>query len=472
MYGGGGADSLPAFHDPFAGGGALPLEAQRLGLEAHASDLNPVAVLINKAMIEVPSRFAGRSPVNPEWRSKPDEEKTLTIWTGSRGLADDVRYYGGWMRDEAEKRIGQLYPKVRVSTEVCWERPDLNRYEGRELTVIAWLWVRTVRSPNPAFVEVEVPLASSFWLSKKKGSEAYVEPVVVNREWRFEVRKGKPKDPGTVGSGTKLSRGANFRCLVSGTPIRPDWIKAQGMAGRMGARLVAVVAEGDRERVYLNPTPKHEKVATMVTRLQGPTQAMPNDRRWFSPPIYGMATFADIFTPRQLVALTTFSDLVEEARERSRQDAVATGMTDGKALEEGGRDAKAYGEAVAAYLGLAVGRLANFSSSLASWNTNSQGVRQTFGRQALPMVWDFCESSPFSRSSGNWLGLLRDPVKLLAHLPTGVSGVASQHDAQSQTLSSGKVVSTDPPYYDNIGYADLSDFFYLWLRRSLRRQFP
>ena len=280
---------------------------------------------------------------------------------------------------------------------------------------------------------------------------------------------------GGGGKGTKLSRGSNFRCLVSGTPIGPDWIKTEGKAGRMGAQLMAVVAEGDRERVYLNATSKHDTATATAIPDWGPDQEMPNDRRWFSPPIYGMATYSDLFTPRQLVALTTFSDLVGEARDRIVRDAKVAGMPDdGKALRDRGRGATGYGDAVGAYLGLAVSRLANFSSSLASWNTTAQGVRQTFGRQALPMVWDFCESSPFSSSSGNWLGLLRDPVKLLEHLPTTTTcrGAVSQHDAQQQTLSSGKVVSTDPPYYDNIGYADLSDFFYLWLRRSLASQFP
>lgn len=464
---------LPAFHDPFAGGGTLPLEAQRLGLETHASDLNPVAVLINKAMIEIPPMFVDRPAVNPEWRGKPEQEKALlTTWNGALGLAEDVRYYGKWMREEATKRIGRLYPKAHVSSEACRGRPDLKRYEGRELTVIAWLWTRTVRSPNPAFGDVQVPLASSFWLSTKKEKEAWVEPMVDGREWRFEVRKGMPEDPRAVGNGTKLSRGANFRCLVSGTPIGPEWIKAEGKAGRMGAQLTAVVAEGDRERVYLNPTLKHKSAAATNSEW-GPDQEIPNDRRWFSPPIYGMTTYADLFTPRQLVALTTFSDLVVAVRKQVRHDAVVAGMPDdGRALREGGRQATGYGEAVAAYLGLAVSRLANFSSSLSSWNAASQGVRQTFGRQALPMMWDFCESSPFSNSSGNWLGLLQDPVKLLEKLPATHQGTVHLEDAQQQETSAGKVVSTDPPYYDNMGWADLSDFFYVWLRRSLANQFP
>ena len=246
---------LPAFHDPFAGGGALPLEAQRLGLESYASDLNPVAVLINKAMIEIPPKFAGKPPVNPEAR----KEKTLFAqeWKGAQGLAEDVRYYGQWMRDEAEKRIGHLYPKVEVTAEMAKERPDLKPYVGRKLTVIAWLWARTVKSPNPAFAQVDVPLASTFMLSTKAGKEAYVEPVIEDGGYRFTVKVGKPKDAEAAKSGTKLARGANFQCLMSGTPIAGDYIKAEGKAGRMGARLMAIVAEGERGRVYLAPTPEH-----------------------------------------------------------------------------------------------------------------------------------------------------------------------------------------------------------------------
>ena len=245
--------TLPAFHDPFAGGGALPLEAQRLGLEAHASDLNPVAVLINKAMIEIPPKFAGQAPVNPEWRSKSKGEQTLATWRGAQGLAEDVRYYGQWMRDQAERRIGHLYPKVEVTEEMVAERPDLERYKGRKLTVIAWLWARTVKSPNPAFADVEVPLASTFMLSTKKGKEAYVEPVIEGRGYRFTVKVGQPPDVAAAKRGTKLSGGSHssFVCLMSGTPMPFDFLRAEAKAGRLGARLMAIVAEGHRGRVYL-----------------------------------------------------------------------------------------------------------------------------------------------------------------------------------------------------------------------------
>ena len=460
-------DRLPAFHDPFAGGGSLPLEAQRLGLEAHASDLNPVAVLINKAMIEVPPCFAGRPPVHPDARA----EATLVdrTWPGAQGLAEDVRRYGRWMRDEAEKRIGHLYPKVEVTPEMVRERPDLAPYRGRRLTVIAWLWARTVNSPNPAFADVAVPLASTFMLSTKQGREAYVEPVVEGRVYRFAVRVGPPPDAAAAKAGTKLARGANFRCVMSGTPIAGDYIKAEGRAKRMGARLMAVVAEGDRGRVYLTPTAEQEEAARKASPDWRPDLKMPRDRRWFSPPLYGYPTYGDIFAPRQLVALTTFSDLVSEAAERVRLDAAAAGLPDDeRPLCDGGTGPAAYGDAVALYLAFAVEKVADRNSTICAWASLREHARNTFGRQAIPMVWDFAESNPLSDSSGNFWGGIISIGSGLGSVCTDVGGHGFQQDARARTAEPEKVVSTDPPYYDNIGYADLSDFFYVWLRRSLR----
>ena len=464
-------ERLPAFHDPFAGGGALPLEAQRLGLEAHASDLNPVAVLINKAMIEIPPMFAGRAPVNPEARSK--RRLVDSEWQGARGLAEDVRHYGQWMRDEAEGRIGHLYPKVAVTPEMVQERPDLKPYEGRELTVIAWLWARTVRSPNPAFADVEVPLASTWMLSTKKGKEAYVEPVVEGRGYRFEVRMGRPGDVGAARSGTSAGKRKAFRCLMSGVPVTYGHIRREGQAGRMGAKLMAVVAQGDRERLYLSPMPEHESKAQQAAPDWRPHMPLPDNTRDFKTPKYGLRTFGDLFTPRQLVALTTFSDLVGEAMEQVRADASAAGLPDdGIPLRDGGTGALAYAEAVAVYLGLGVDRVADRASSIATWDLSRSSIRNTFGRQALPMTWDFAEGNPLSQSAGNFLSQLNWIEKVLASAPARLPGSALQKDACTQDGTLGKVVSTDPPYYDNIGYADLSDFFYIWLRRSLRSVLP
>ena len=475
---------LPAFHDPFAGGGALPLEAQRLGLEAHASDLNPVAVLINKAMIEIPPRFANRPPANPLAR----EERTLIErkWKGVEGLAEDVRYYGQWMRDEAEKRIGHLYPKVEVTPEMVRERPDLKAYEGRKLTVIAWLWARTVKSPNPAFADAEVPLATTFMLSTKKGKEAYVEPLIESRGYRFAVKVGAPADADAAKAGTKLSRGANFRCLVSGTPMAGDYIKSEGKAGRMSARLMAIVAEGDRGRVYLAPTSEHEQTARTAIPEWRPEGDVPARLTGGTCVPYGLSTWGDLFTPRQLVALTTFSDLVQQARERVQRNAVAAGLADNdKPLQDGGTGVRAYAEAVGVYLGLAISRFADRNNALCTWDTGPTGTRAStggsartaslrnlFARQAIPMVWDYGEANPFSDSGGGFSSAFGWIEPAIRSLTGSALGAAESANAASQVTSRAKVVSTDPPYYDNVGYADLSDFFYIWLRRSLRSVFP
>ena len=462
---------LPAFHDPFAGGGALPLEAQRLGLEAHASDLNPVAVLINKAMIEIPPRFAGKPPVNPD--SRLGNELVTRQWQGASGLAEDVRYYGQWMRDKAQRRIGHLYPEVAVTPAMAKERSDLKPYEGRKLTVIAWLWARTVRSPNPAFADVEVPLVSTWMLSTKKGKQAYVDPVIEGREYRFSVKSGSPIDLAERRKGTKSGgSGSEFLCMMSGVPMPFAYLREEARAGRMGSRLMAIVAQGDRSRVYLPPTRDLEEIARRAQPHGVPSTRLPDRALGFRVQQYGMVRWRDLFTPRQLVALTTFSDLVGEAMERVLRDAVAAGLDDDdQPLRDGGTGARAYAQAVAVYLGLAVSRLANRQATLCFWDRMREGVQQVFARQALPMVWDYCEGNPFSNSSGNWVVQLKFPAKMIEATPATIQGHASQADARDSALARSRVVSTDPPYYDNIGYADLSDFFYVWLRRSLKPLF-
>ena len=501
---------LPAFHDPFAGGGSLPLEAQRLGLEAYASDLNPVAVLINKAMIEIPPKFACRPPVNPDARA---ELARGGHWNGkgAQGLAADVRYYGQWMRDEAEKRIGHLYPKVTVTAEMAQDRPDLKPLVGQDLTVIAWLWARTVKSPNPAFADVDVPLASTFMLSTKAGKEAYVEPVLENvgpspmdlapsrgdlvgraqlmagkPGFRFTVKFGNPKDAEAAKNGTKLARGANFKCVMSGSPIMGDYIKAEGKAGRIGVRLMAIVAEGVRERIYLTPTPEHVAAAQNARPTWRPEGDIAQRMTGGNLYPYGLTTWGDLFTDRQLVALTTFSDLVAEAMSRIRLDASAADLTDdAKPLRDGGAGAVAYAEAVSVYLGLAISRFADRNNALCTWDSGPVGTRSStggsartaslrnlFARQAVPMAWDFGEANPFSDSGGGYnsaLDWIEPAVRFLIGTAPGHAAVES---ATAQLTSNGKVVSADPPYYDNIGYADLSDFFYVWLRRSLQTVFP
>jgi putative DNA methylase len=465
---------LPAFHDPFAGGGSLPLEAQRLGLESYASDLNPVAVLINKAMIEIPPKFAGKQPVNPEARKEPT--LIAKTWRGAEGLAEDVRYYGRWMRDEAEKRIGHLYPKVEVTAQMAKVRPDLKPLVGQKLTVIAWLWARTVKSPNPAFAQVDVPLASTFMLSTKPGKEAYVEPVIENGGYRFTVKVGKPKDAEAAKNGTSSGKRAAFKCVMSGTPLPYDYIRSEGQAGRMSARLMAIVAEGDRGRVYLAPTAEMEDAARRAKPEWKPDTPMYGKCR-VNVSNYGFDVYGDLFSPRQLVALTAFSDLVQEARERVERDALASGLLADKSLDSGGTGATAYADAVGVYLAFAVDKEAESLSTICTWSAapKNELVVSTFRRQALPMTWDFGEANPFADSSGSLAkNVLAIGRSIDVPLSAAVFGAATQADAAggSAALANGStrrpVVSTDPPYYDNIGYADLSDFFYVWLRRSLK----
>lgn len=461
---------LPDFHDPFAGGGTLSLEAQRLGLHSYASDLNPVAVLINKAMIEIPPEFAGKPPVNPE--SRAGARLFSHEWKGVEGLAEDVRHYGTWMANEAKKRIGHLYPNIEVTAQMAAERSELKAYLGRQLTVIAWIWARTVKSPNPAFSKVEVPLTSTFLLSTKKGKEVYVEPIVEEGSYAFTVHVGTPRDSIAAKRGTKLS-GSAFRCLMSDVTIDSQYIRREAQAGRMRTRLMAAICEGDRERVYFSPTSEMEQLAASALPTWKPdltvtTPCHDVDRL----PMYGMPTWGDAFTSRQQLALTTFADLVADARDKALADALSVDGQDGIRDEDAKRQAaEKYADSVATYLGLGVGRSANYWSSLTPWAGDF--IVQTFGRNAIRMVWDFAEANPFSGSTGNWNGAIDWIQKaMVGSFPARESGKAFQGDAQTQTLERPRVISTDPPYYDNIGYAELSDFFYVWLRRALHSVYP
>jgi putative DNA methylase len=468
-------EKLPAFHDPFAGGGAIPLEAQRLGLESYASDLNPVAVLINKAMIEIPPKFAGREPVNPEWQSKSPEEKAMKVWKGAEGLAADVRYYGKCMRDEAEKRIGHLYPKVEITAEMAKDRPDLKPLVGKKLTVIAWLWARTVKSPNPAAATIDVPLANTFVLSSKEEHEAFVRPNIANKGYSFSVEVGPA--PEDAKSGTSFGKQKGFRCLITGSPISYEYIREEALAGRLKKRLMAIVAEGDEGRVFISPLEKHESTASSATPPWKPELRIPAQALGFRVQLYGMQTFGELFTERQATALATLSDLVDTARDsafKHAKDVLAT--SDSSPLRTGGVGPTAYAEAVSVYLAFAVDKTTEGSSVICTWSglPTKLHVVSTFGRQALPMTWDFAEANVFADSSGNFermTALSANAVERVA-VSRPATGAVSQANATEQRISSHKVVSTDPPYYDNIGYSDLSDFFYVWLRRSLRTVYP
>lgn len=444
----------PALLDPFAGGGAIPLEAQRLGLEAHAHDLNPVAVMINKAMIEIPPKFAGMRPVNP---NAGRQGSANAGWKGAAGLAEDVRYYGEWMKQEAYKRIGHLYPKVKVPKE----------QGGGEATVIAWIWARTVKCPNPA-CGCEMPLVRSFVLSKKKGKEAYIKPNFIDGKFEYEVKNGKIKEEGTV-----VRTGAH--CLACGTSVSLEYVREEGQAQRIGAQMMAVVAEGNNGRIYLAPDLEQIHAAKVDEPEDVPISDLPEKALSFRVQVYGMKQHRQLFTNRQLTALTTFSELVGKAQQKAEADAVAAGMNnDHIALAEGGIGARAYGESIGTYLAFVIDKLSDRLSTICGWDNGVkyETVRNTFSRQSLAMSWDYAEANPFSRSSGCFENCLDWIAKSFIALPANPISVAKQYDAQSDCGLRNIMVSTDPPYYDNIGYADLSDYFYVWMRQSLKNTYP
>ena len=449
---------LPPVYDPFSGGGSIPLEAQRLGLPAYGSDLNPVAVMIGKAMIEIPPKFKDMPPIHPGIKER-------SFYRNAEGLAEDVKYYGEWMREKAWERIGHLYPQVDLPKE----------YGGGKATVIAWIWARTVPSPDPAFADVQVPIASSFLLSSKAGKEAWVEPLV-DRQAKaisYRVRQGGTKAELEVAKeGTKAGRGANFRCIMSDTAITPKHITSAGKAGEMGQTLIAVVGEGKGGRVYVAPTAEQEAIAKSAKPNWKPDQRQPDNPRWFSPPAYGMETFGDLFTDRQLLVLNTLSDLVRDAAAQIETDARRTLGNEATPLREGGKGAKAYAQAVSVYLGYLLDKCADYGSSICGWIPQLGAVRNTFARQAIPMSWDFVEINPFSGKVGSIGSMLMWVEKALSAFVPANAGSIRLHDAQTVAFPQDTVISTDPPYYDNIGYADLSDFFFCWLKPSLKDAYP
>lgn len=420
----------PIILDPFAGGGTIPLEAQRLGLESHASDLNPVAILINKALIEIPPKFRNQPPMFP---GLADSE--IRKWRGAEGLAGDVKAYGSWMSEQALQTIGDRYPRA----------------EGNP--VIAWLWSRTVECPNPA-CGIQMPLVRSWYLSKKKGTFAWIEPSVTDSasgpEVRFKVRTGTsggPASDGTVGRTGAV-------CVACGTAVPLSYVREQGRARKLGATMLAVVAEANRQRIFLEVTDEHVAAARVdvpANVVRGSLGFYPRDLKAVT---YGLTEFADLFTPRQLLALDTFSGLVGAARDRV--------LADGGSAD--------YADAVATYLGLGVSRLADIANALCGWENTKTQVRHLFTRQAIPMMWDFAEAPPFGQAAGSFEVSLGSLCKAIVD-SGGPAANVEQADAATRSYS-GVVINTDPPYYDNIGYSDLSDFFYVWLRRTLKEIYP
>jgi len=460
-------NKLPGFHDPFSGGGAIPLEAQRLGLESHASDLNPVAVMINKAMIEIPPRFQGVKPVGPIPESQK-QSKIMSDWSGSNGISEDVRRYAEWVRKKAVSEFGEYYPKYFVSSSDVERREDLAAYKNQELPVVAWIWARTVKSPSPAYSDIDVPLVATYVLSTKKDKECYIEPVISGGGYSFVVRKGEI--PGWAKKGNKLARGANFECILSGAPISSSYIKEQGGEGKLGYKLISVVLSGKREKVFVSPTEDQERTALKAKETCRWDSEIHGSNQYLGVRPYGLDKFSKLYTPRQVLALTKYVDLIDQAVNRCYKDSVSAGMDESEViLEDGGKGAKAYSQAIGVYLSFALGHLSRYSSTICGWNKTNENVAQAFGRQAIPMVWDFAESNPLEgsldfRAAAEWVA---------SSIPdSDIAGFSVQSSAQLQEVSKDKVVSTDPPYYDNVPYADISDYFYVWMRGALRKHYP
>jgi len=454
---------LPPVLDPFAGGGSIPLEAARLGFETYAGEINPVCVLLNKCNLEIVPRWIDHPPINPEDRRKIGG---TTGWRGATGLAADVRYYGRVILNRARDKIGYLYPPVKITLEMAEGRPDLKPYVGRELPVIAWIWARTVPSPNPAVHRVHVPLMSTFWLCSRRGKEVWLEPIVdsATGKWRFTVRREQPKDRAAVRAGTKIGR-ATFRCLLTGDTIEDNYIKAEGKAGRMGARLVAIVADIGRGKLYLSASESHEEIAWQPKPDWKPDFKLHGTTQYLGVVPYGLEKLSQLFTPRQLTAMVTLSDLIREVRRDVLRDAQIAGLSPA--------DAEEYARAIITFLALALDRCADHNSSLCTWNPHDQVVMHQFGRQALPMTWDFAEGNTLAEGRCSWNVCVQRVADCLCTIAVRLPGHARQVDATTEWGSLTNVlVSTDPPYYDNIPYSNLSDFFYVWLRRTIGDLYP
>lgn len=436
----------PTVWDPFAGFGSIPIAAQKLGLKVAANDLNPVAAMLTRAAVDIPSRFAGRPPVHPG-------EAGRAAYSDAQGLAEDVQFYGEWLENQALKRLADVYPQTKAGQ-----------------IPFAWLWVRTVKCPNPA-CNCKIPLGSSFILQKTKTAQVWVEPIEQDGEIQFTIHDGEcpaEKESNKIGAG-----GAKFRCPVCGEITTDEYIKKMGLAHELGAEMMAVVTNTGGQKIFLAPDDAQKSAAAVQRPEDAPPGSIPSNAHWFSPPGYGITDYADLFTPRQLLMLTIFSDLVRRAQDMAASAALAAGMdVAGGSLEAGGNGALAYGQALGVYLAFVVDKMADYNSSMCSWRTAGGNIRSTFGRQAIPMVWTFAEGNPFSSVSGNFKAMLKSVVDSVTHLACGEPAVLTQDNAVTMAHPRNTLVCTELPYYRDIGYADLSDFFYIWLRRSLKETYP
>lgn len=435
--------------DPFSGFGGLTLAAAGTGHSVIAGDLNSVATVLTKAVAEIPARFANKPAVS--------ENAENRFYTGVEGLAEDILCYGTAIRHELANRLTSMYPDALEQ--------DLDNKR-----VYAWIWTRTVTCPNPA-CSCQMPLANSYVLSKLKNREFYVQPEVQGKAVSFHVLKGVS---GSSQQGNKIgSSGARFKCPVCGEITTDEYVKSMGRKNQLGIQLMSVGYEGPNGKEYYSPTEEQLKAAVVTVPLELPLGELPNNTRWFSPPLFGLKNYTDLYTSRQLVLMISLCDLVSEVKERVYIDAVRAGFPDdGLSLTNGGSGALAYSEAIGLYLSLVVGKISNFQSEICTWDNRRGNIRAAFTRQAIPMTWVFAEGNPFSSATGNYETMLQDVVRSVRRLPYKSAVKVIQGDGTRFEFPKNSVLFTELPYYDNVGYADLSDYFYVWMRRCLKDVYP
>jgi putative DNA methylase len=457
-------EKLPPFHDPFSGGGSIPLEAQKLGLEVYASDLNPVAVTITKAMIEIPHRFLGYPSVFLGERKGRVQKLIEDEHPGLAGLTEDVLHYGSYVRDLAFAKIGNLYSPIQITSNLAKDRVDLKALIGERLTVIAWIWARTAKCENPACGLV-FPLIKSLSLSKR--NKVALQPTISQKSISFSPRFDAENEvPGNV---TRRS----VQCWFCDASMKLSEIEKQGRAGNMGNVPIAVIAEGRGKRVYLGSDAVDIPSIPQSLIENSPSCQIEHWRSCTNCVVYGFDDFGKLFLDRQKAALNAFAEAVTEVKSRILSDALQRGLkADGIPFHKGGAGAEAYADAIQTYLALSVSKLADRCSSFCGWDSSRDSMRNTFARQAIPMVWEFSESNPFSDSTGNFLNGIEWITECFSRFSPNNEAHVALADASTQEISRGKVVSTDPPYYDNIPYSNLSDFFYIWLRKMLKNVDP
>jgi putative DNA methylase len=442
-------NKYPIVCDPFSGFGGLTIAASKLGLKVQSGDLNAVATILTKAATEIPMGFMDHTPVSPKAENK--------LYFGTEGLAADILYYGDLLKNKVQEKLECYYPKTRT-------------YGAESDKVYAWIWVRTMKCPNPA-CGCNMPMSTSYILSKTKGHEYWAEPEVHGNKIQFKIHQGIcPRDKETNKHG---SRGSKFICPACGALTRDEDVKLAGKSGTIGFQLMAICVQGETSRYYVEPDEEQVRASQVPITEDIPLGALPDNTRWFGPPEFGMTEYADLYTPRQMLLMTTLCDLLPDIVEMAIEDARKAGMSDdSKSLEEGGTGVLAYGQAIGVYLALVIGKLVNFQSSICTWDNRKGNVRAAITRQAIPMTWVFAEGNPFSAATGNYSSMLTSVVDVVKNLRGNRKVIVTQQNALEMKFPKNSVLFTELPYYDNVGYADLSDYFYIWLRRCLRSIYP